>query len=208
MNRYLSHFALVSIAASFAATGTAFAHHAMDGEVPSTLMQGLISGLAHPVIGVDHLAFIIAVGVAAALAGVRLWMPILFVVASALGVVVHLMEFDLPAAELVIAASAVLVGFLLAAKLEVQPLVWAAIFAVAGLFHGYAYGEAIVGAEPTPIGAYLVGLIAIQSAIAIGAMLLMRHRHALTAAAVEPRLAGAFAFGVGLVALMDQVLPG
>jgi urease accessory protein len=33
----------------------------------------------------------------------------------------------------------------------------------AGFFHGYAYGEAVIGAEATPLAAYLVGLALVQS---------------------------------------------
>ena len=36
------------------------AHHVMGGRMPSTFMEGLLSGLGHPVVGLDHLAFIVA----------------------------------------------------------------------------------------------------------------------------------------------------
>jgi len=38
------------------------AHHTMGGGMPSNFFEGFMSGLAHPVIGVDHLAFIVALG--------------------------------------------------------------------------------------------------------------------------------------------------
>ncbi|MCK6452758.1 MAG: HupE/UreJ family protein [Alphaproteobacteria bacterium] len=44
-----------------------------------------------------------------------------------------------------------------------------ALFSLAGLLHGYAYGESIVGAEPAPLVAYLLGLACIQYAVALGA---------------------------------------
>ena len=40
----------------------AWAHHFMDGGLPQTFAQGLLSGLGHPVIGLDHAAFIVAAG--------------------------------------------------------------------------------------------------------------------------------------------------
>ena len=43
-----------------------------------------------------------------------------------------------------------------------------------GLAHGYAYGEAIVGAEPTPIFAYLIGLTAVQGAVVLAGYALAR----------------------------------
>lgn len=35
------------------------AHHLMDGALPATPWQGLLSGLAHPVVGLDHLAALV-----------------------------------------------------------------------------------------------------------------------------------------------------
>ena len=43
----------------------AWAHHAMDMALPQTFSQGLLSGLGHPVIGIDHLAAIVGVGMLA-----------------------------------------------------------------------------------------------------------------------------------------------
>jgi hydrogenase/urease accessory protein HupE len=40
----------------------AWAHHFMGEQLPQTFTQGFLSGLGHPVIGVDHAAFIIAAG--------------------------------------------------------------------------------------------------------------------------------------------------
>ncbi|MDZ4789878.1 MAG: HupE/UreJ family protein [Hyphomicrobiales bacterium] len=45
---------------------SAFAHHMEDGEMPKTLAAGLMSGLGHPIIGLDHFAFIVGAGTASA----------------------------------------------------------------------------------------------------------------------------------------------
>ena len=82
----------------------ASAHHVMDGALPSTGWQGLLSGLAHPIIGIDHLAFIIGVGLMAHLAGRIALLPLLFVVGTVLGCFMHIQGYDLPWSELVIAA--------------------------------------------------------------------------------------------------------
>jgi urease accessory protein len=162
----------------------------MGGKMPSTFGEGLLSGLGHPVIGPDHLAFLIAVGLAVGVGGLSLALPIVFVAASAMGVVLHVNGFDLPGAELIVASSVVLAGFLIARGRELPLAVWAALFGLAGLAHGYAYGESIFGAEPTPLWAYLLGLVVIQSALTVGVALATR-RTGATASAVAPRLAGA-----------------
>ena len=43
------------------------AHHPNGGETPSNFIQGFLSGLGHPVIGIDHLVFVVAIGLLAAL---------------------------------------------------------------------------------------------------------------------------------------------
>jgi len=184
----------------------ASAHHVMGGGVPSTFSQGLLSGLGHPVIGPDHLAFLIAVGIAVGVGGLNLALPVLFVAASAVGVVLHVNGFNLPGAELIIAASVVLVGGLIARGRELPLAAWAGLFGLAGLAHGYAYGESIFGAEPSPLGAYLLGLVVIQSAIALGIAFLWRGSGA-TASTLAPRLAGAVVIGVGIAALIGQLVP-
>lgn len=204
MKNRFSGAALVAATLSLIAA-PARAHHAMGGEMPTTLTDGLVSGLAHPVIGVDHLAFIIAAGVIAAVAGLGRLAPIAFVAASIAGVALHIALLELPAVELVIALSVVLGGGLLAYSARSgQALLWLALFAVAGVFHGYAYGESIVGAETTPLVAYLVGLAIIQSVIAAIAYEVTASRNWLPQS-VAPRLVGAAAFGVGISATVGQI---
>jgi len=184
----------------------ASAHHIMGGKMPSTFAQGLLSGLGHPVIGPDHLAFLIAVGVAVGVGGLSLALPVLFVAASAVGVALHVAGLSIPGAELIVAASVVIVGVLIARGREIPLAVWGALFGVAGLAHGYAYGESIYGAEPTPLGAYLLGLVVIQSAVALGVAFLWRGS-GVAVSAFAPRLAGAVVIGVGLAAVIGQLVP-
>ena len=148
----------------------AMAHHPLGGKTPDSILTGLLSGLAHPVIGLDHLAFVVASGLIASAVAGSMFIPVAFVLATLAGTVVHVMEINLPIPEIVIAASVVLFGGMLAIRHHVSSMALAAIAAVAGLFHGYAYGEAIVGAEMSPLFAYLVGFALIQLVIALGAL--------------------------------------
>jgi urease accessory protein len=203
----LRRTAFTALAVLLATAGTASAHHVMGGGLPSTFSQGFLSGLGHPVIGPDHLAFLIAVGVAVGVGGLSLALPIVFVAASAIGVALHVHGMNLPGAELIVAATVIIAGFSLARGRELPLAAWAALFGVAGIAHGYAYGESIFGAEPTPLFAYLAGLVIIQSALSIGVALLTR-RSATQASAMAPRLVGAVVLGVGLTALIGQIVPG
>ncbi|MGH6833337.1 MAG: HupE/UreJ family protein, partial [Methyloceanibacter sp.] len=203
----LRRTAFLAIPAFLLTLSPASAHHLMGGKTPSTFGEGLLSGLGHPVIGPDHLAFLIAVGIAVGVGGLSLALPIVFVAASAIGVALHVNGIDIPGAELIVAASVVLAGFLIARGRELPLAAWAALFGLAGLAHGYAYGESIFGAEPTPLWAYLIGLAVIQSALTIG-MALVTRRSGATVSAVAPRLVGAAVAGVGLTALLGQLIPG
>ncbi|RZM83015.1 urease accessory protein UreJ [Leptolyngbya iicbica LK] len=147
----------------------ALAHHPFGGETPNNAIQGFLSGLGHPVIGLDHLAFVITAGLLAAVMGGGLLIPIGFVLVSMVGTVLHLMAIDLPAAELVISASVLVFGALLAMREPPKTAVVVGLAAFAGLFHGYAYGEAVIGAGMDAVLAYLAGFAIIQTAIAVGA---------------------------------------
>jgi urease accessory protein len=183
----------------------AFAHHLMGGRTPSTFVEGLLSGLAHPVIGIDHLAFLLAVGVAVGVAGLALWMPAVFVAASAVGVALHVQAIGIPGVELMVAASVILIGVLVAGGTRLSSAPWLALLAASGLLHGYAYGESVFGAETSPLAAYLIGLVVVQSALTIAVAAGVRQLKATT---IAPRLAGAAIAGVGIAVLAQQILPG
>jgi len=188
-----------------AAAGPAEAHHVMGGRTPSTFMDGLLSGLGHPVIGLDHLAFIVAIGIVAGVSGLSLGLPALFIAASAVGVAVHVRGLALPGAEMLVALSVLVAGGMIALGRSIQSWIWAALFILAGLVHGYAFGESIYGAEQTPLAAYLFGLAVIQGVIALVAM-----RIAGMIARVDRvplRLVGAGIAGIGVAVLVQQIIP-
>jgi urease accessory protein len=199
--------AALSVIPFFLMTASASAHHVMGGKMPTTFAEGFLSGLGHPVIGPDHLAFLLAIGVAVGVGGLNLVLPLLFVVASAIGVTLHVNGVNLPGAEIVVAVSVLFAGFLIARGRALPVSLWAILFAAAGLFHGYAFGESIFGAERSPLHAYLLGLIIVQSVLTVGTALFVRRR-AGGVSAIAPRLAGAVIIGVGLATLIAQLIPG
>jgi urease accessory protein len=199
--------AALSVIPFFLMTASASAHHVMGGKMPTTFAEGFLSGLGHPVIGPDHLAFLLAIGVAVGVGGLSLVLPLLFVVASAIGVTLHVNGVNLPGAEILVAVSVLFAGFLIARGRALPVSLWAILFAAAGLFHGYAFGESIFGAERSPLHAYLLGLIIVQSVLTVGTALLVRRR-AGGVSAIAPRLAGAVIIGVGLATLIAQLIPG
>ena len=188
-----------------ATAGTASAHHLMGGKTPSTFADGILSGLGHPIIGPDHLAFLVALGVAVGASRLSLITPFLFLLAMACGVAAHVAAFNIPAAEMIVAVSVVVAGVLLALDRRIPASRWAAIASIAGFFHGYAYGEAIYGAETTPLAAYLVGLVAVQTVLVLA--IAFATRTAWKVSAIGPRLVGAAICGVGFTVLVGQIIP-
>lgn len=199
--------ALAALVSSFSTS--AFAHHPMGGETPETLAQGLLSGIGHPIIGVDHLAFVIAVGIAAALAGSRFISPLAFIAATIAGTAIHLMAIGLPAVELGIAISLVVLGAVVFSGRTFSTAALASVFAFAGLFHGFAYGEAIFGAEATPLVAYLTGFGLTQYAIAVvaGTVVVNVWGKGLNWSSNLPaRVAGGMVAGAGALLVSEHAL--
>ena len=103
---------------------------------------GLVSGLGHPVSGLDHVLAMVAVGLwGAQLGALALWLlPVTFPMMMALGGLLGLLGVPLPGIEVGIAASAILLG--LAVMSELRPPLAAAVLLVAlfAIFHGHAHG--------------------------------------------------------------------
>lgn len=160
---------LIASLMSLGMAAPALAHHAFGGETPNNVFEGFLAGLAHPVIGLDHFAFVVAIGLIAAGIEGGILIPISFAIATMAGTGIHLAAIDIPLLEMAIAFSVVAFGVMVALRQKLNAPTLATIAAIAGIFHGYAYGEAIVGAEMTPLIAYLAGFAVIQMAIALGA---------------------------------------
>ena len=154
----------------------AAAHHPMDGAMPQTLWQGFASGIGHPVIGLDHLAFLLAAGVlAAALPRSQALRAVAgFLAAGMAGLALHMAGIGIGMTEALVAASVLLAGLALLIAKRVSARALLLGFALAGLFHGHAFAEAVIGAEATPIIAYLAGLAVIQGGLMLGAVALAR----------------------------------
>src|SRR5262249_38591445 len=186
--------------------GNVSAHHIMGGRTPATFGEGMLSGLGHPIIGLDHFAAVVAVGCIAAMHSAGAALVIAFIVSMMAGVALHLNGATVPAAEILVALSVIALGVLMLGRRQMSAISALVLFALVGLVHGYALGESIYGAEQTPLYAYLLGLAVIQSAIALVAM--AARSVAGPSRDLSPlRLVAAGIAGIGLAVLMQQVVP-
>jgi len=119
------------------APGVALAHVG-QGDIGG----GLLAGLAHPILGVDHVIAMVAVGMwGAQLGAPAIWLlPVTFPLVMALGGVLGALGVPVPGIEVGIALSAVALGAMVAFAL--RPPLWAAalLVAVFAVFHGHAHG--------------------------------------------------------------------
>ena len=102
MNRKSTSLGLALLTVALTA-GPAFAHHVMGGRTPTSFADGLLSGLGHPIIGLDHFAAVVAVGCLAAAHRAAPALVIGFVLAMIAGVAAHVQGASVPSAEILVA---------------------------------------------------------------------------------------------------------
>jgi len=103
---------------------------------------GLLSGLYHPISGLDHVLAMIAVGIwGAQLGAPAIWvLPVTFPMVMALGGMLGLLGVTIPGAELGIGVSALILGVMVAMEAEPDLRLAAALVGFFAVFHGYAHG--------------------------------------------------------------------
>jgi urease accessory protein len=164
---------------------------------------GLLSGFLHPLTGLDHLVAMVAVGLwGAQLGRPGIWvLPICFPAVMALGGVLGILGIPLPATELVVALSALVLGFAVAVVLRVPFWAAAAVVGVFAIFHGYAHGAKMPGAANAL--AYGVGFVVATGTLhAVGILIGVLTRWPTGAQAV--RALGAAIAGLGGVFLLSM----
>jgi urease accessory protein len=124
-----------------------------------SVSEGFVGGFAHPIFGPDHVAAMVAVGLWGVFLGppAIFVLPIVFPLVMALGGVLGILGVPLPGTEGAIAASAIVLGAMVA--LAARPPLWAAALVVGtfAIFHGYAHGAEL----PTGMDAvaYFIGFV-------------------------------------------------
>lgn len=103
---------------------------------------GFVTGLLHPISGMDHVVAMIAVGLwGAQLGQPAVWLlPVTFPIVMALGGMLGLMGVSLPGIEIGIAASAIVLGIAVMKEIRPPLAVAAVVVALFAVFHGHAHG--------------------------------------------------------------------
>ncbi|MGD9921784.1 MAG: HupE/UreJ family protein [Pseudorhodoplanes sp.] len=136
-----------------AAASPVFAH---TGE---GLAGGVAGGFLHPLLGPDHIAAMLAVGLWGAFLGApAIWiLPIVFPLVMAAGGVLGILGIPVPGIEIGIAASAVVLGLMVAFAAKPHIVIAAVLVGAFAIFHGYAHGQELPdGADAL---AYSIGFV-------------------------------------------------
>lgn len=148
--------ALTLLASLAVAAPTAAFAHTGHGEA-----SGFLSGLSHPIGGLDHVLAMVMVGVLAwQIGGRALWLlPVTFVGVMALGGALGVAGVDVPFIEVGIALSIVVLGAVVAFGAKAPMAVLLAIVGFFAIFHGHAHGaEMPEGAGGLAYGAgFMIG---------------------------------------------------
>ena len=132
---------------------------------------GLMAGLTHPFVGLDHLLAMIAVGIwAGQLGGRAVWLiPLTFVSVMAAAATLASFGLLLPLMEPAIACSVLVLGLLIAGSVRLPTSVGALLVGLFAVFHGYAHGlELPQAASPILYGAGFVLATALLHGLGIG----------------------------------------
>ncbi|WP_255101862.1 MULTISPECIES: HupE/UreJ family protein [unclassified Synechococcus] len=177
----------------------ASAHHLMEVfGLREGAMAGFLSGLGHPLLGPDHLLFLLSLGL------VGLQQPLRWVIAlltiglgsTALGLVLPV----LPGSELLVALSLVATGLVVLGRWPS----WILLPAIA--LHGSVLSQPVLGWSISAQMVYLLGLLLSQGALLITAVTLVRS-WARRLQAANLRLLAGLLIGIGATFAWTQLVP-
>ncbi|MEH2194842.1 MAG: HupE/UreJ family protein [Nostoc sp.] len=160
MDRHIGAIAALIIISLLSSLSGTPANHAITNP-----WEGFVWGLADPVIGLDCLVGIIAIGLLSSMFVRGVAIAGCFVLAAILGIVIHLFQLNLPGAEIAmpsagaaIAISTIVFGTMLIIPNQPSFVVLALMGISAGSFQGYTVAESIIDAGTIPLIAYIVGM--------------------------------------------------
>jgi urease accessory protein len=162
---------------TLAATLTMFWPLAAWAHIRAGEAGGFLSGLWHPVSGMDHVLAMVAVGLwGAQLGAPAIWvLPVAFPMMMAIGGMLALIGVTLPGVEIGIAASALVLGALVLGRTRLPLAAAIVVVAFFAVFHGHAHGTELKPGENAML--YSLGFVMMTGtlhAVGIGIGLIQR----------------------------------
>lgn len=139
--------------------------------VESNATGGFISGVTHPISGLDHVLAMVAVGLwGAQLGSPSVWvLPVAFPMMMAFGGMLGLIGIPIPGVEIGIAMSSVVLGIMVLGEIKLPVAAAVTLVGIFAVFHGHAHGtELAEGQNPTLYSLGFVISTGLLHAVGIG----------------------------------------
>ena len=187
-----------------------YAHHFIDNKNPVSLFDGFISGVAHPVIGLDHLIFLVFISILTLMITRNISYICTFIIATILGSFLTVVNLNIPGLELFIILSIIALSliFFIYQKISTYYLkIFLYPFLVLfGLFHGNAYGNTITESPFFTKITYITGFCLSQLIICFLCFYIAKFIVAPNnTKSIKPYLAGSLNFVLGWVMLFNYL---
>jgi urease accessory protein len=130
-----------------------------------TPWEGLIWGIAEPIIHLDSFALILALGLVTAKFTQGKWLNIGFIIAAIIGKIIYLSPLNLPTAQLVIPLTTLILGVILVTPNQINWLAIACVSVISGTFQGYQDTIAVSNTEISTLITYAITITFTQSVI-------------------------------------------
>jgi len=166
--------------------------------------NSLLTGLAHPWSGLDHVLAMIAVGLwGAQLGNPAIWiLPITFPLAMAFGAMMGLLGLPLPAIEAGISLSAIVLGIMVMGEINAKLVVAIILVSCFAVFHGHAHGTELPAGQSGLL--YSMGFVSATGCLhGVGIVIGLLHRWPIGKVAL--RGAGAFIATMGIFFLWQAL---
>lgn len=163
---------------------------------------GFQSGFMHPVLGLDHLLAMIAVGIVSTQVANRgaskaIWtVPTCFVLVMVIGGALGMANVGLIAVEIGIALSVIVLGFTIASGGQISMWLLYGCVSLFAIFHGYAHGQELP--ELTNHWSYIAGFMLGTAALHLVGVAIGHFAKKIEDGAEILKYTGAVVAGVGL----------
>jgi urease accessory protein len=163
---------------------------------------GMLSGITHPLFGLDHLLAMVAVGVISTqLGGKAVWkVPATFVGFMIVGGLLSILGLQMPAVEMGIALSVLVLGAVIAFSSKIPNIGAFGMIALFAIFHGHAHGSEMPVIANFAL--YAIGFVASTTLLHVSGVLIGHFAKKTQITQYLLRFAGA---GVGVMGLMFLV---
>jgi urease accessory protein len=173
----------------------AFAHVGHDGGVHHVL--SFTEGFIHPLTGLDHLVAMILVGIWSAMNTKQWWLaPLAFAGLLLTGALIGMAGVTVPGTELIVAASLLGIGLMVALRLKLSAVTGSLIIGAFAIFHGLAHGAELSHSVAALSGMVIATALLHLFGLGIGYLLASSRAHVWW-----PRLigGGSSLLGIGLL---------